>query len=226
MYGAPENDGEEYWLNAWQERRAVRQRKGVMGFLLDNKDVILAGKKQARVFIPFCGKTPELKWFMDLGHNVVGVDFVEECIREFFSENDLQIEEATCPVINCKILQTPDQRLRVFVCNLYDFRRECAGLFDIVCDRNGFAAVPEHDRPKYASVLKPLLAPGFSYGMWTPVYDAPCDTASPPSADEATLLEHFGDVAKVILVASRKKTDPMYLNGRAPHTACLWHLTA
>ncbi|XP_077544675.1 putative thiopurine S-methyltransferase [Haemaphysalis longicornis] len=226
MYGAPENDGEEYWLNEWQQGRAVWQIDGVLELLLDNKDVILAGKKQARVFIPFCGKAHELKWFMDLGHNVVGVEFVEECIREYFSENDLEIEEATCPVINCKILQTPDQRLRVFVCNFFDFRRECAGLFDIVWDRSGFTAVPERDRTKYASVLKPLLAPGFSYGMWTPIYDAPWFTASPRSTDEATLLEHFGDVAKVVLVASRTKTDPMYLNGRAPVTACLWHLTA
>lgn len=43
--------------------------------------------------------------FLDLGHNVVGVEFVEECVREYFSENDLEIEEATCPLINCKILQ-------------------------------------------------------------------------------------------------------------------------
>ncbi|KAH7972194.1 hypothetical protein HPB52_009038 [Rhipicephalus sanguineus] len=150
--------------------------------LKDNKDVVLAGKTQAQVFIPLCGKAHELKcmrrkrklstlssihlsvsevvrklqriilWsvegtiglleiscgmtrprfgdamfgrpgdvrrdseeakqhlvhveeFVDLGHRVVGVEFIEDCVREYFAENDLKLRETTCPVIGCKILQ-------------------------------------------------------------------------------------------------------------------------
>ncbi|XP_077545969.1 thiopurine S-methyltransferase-like isoform X1 [Haemaphysalis longicornis] len=165
---------QEHWRELWTTEGAdIWQQEGVYKFLLKHKDLILAGKKDARVFIPLCGKAHELKWFLDLGHSVVGVEFVEECVRAYFSDNGLQMEEAMCPVTKCKILQTPDQRLRIFICNIFDFRRECTGLFDIVWDRSGFTAVKEEDRAKYASVLKSLLAPGFSYGMWTIVYDAP-----------------------------------------------------
>ncbi|XP_077550322.1 putative thiopurine S-methyltransferase [Haemaphysalis longicornis] len=226
MYGAPENDGQEYWLKEWQQGRAVWQGEGVLEILLKNQDAILAGKKQARVFIPLCGKAHELKWFLDLGHTVVGVEFLEECVLEYFVENDLKVEKTSCPVTKCKILQTPDRRLRVFVCNIFDFRRECAGLFDIVWDRSGFTAVTDAERAKYASVLKALLAPGFSYGMWTAVYNAPWYTGPPRSADEATLREHFGDVAKVVFVDSHVRAQAKFLNGRASVTFCLWHLTA
>ncbi|XP_077544671.1 thiopurine S-methyltransferase-like [Haemaphysalis longicornis] len=225
MYGAPKKDGQEFWLNQWKEGlSAAWQEEGVTQILLDNKDVVLAGKKQARVFVPLCGKAHELKWFLDLGHSVVGVEYVEDCVREYFSENNLSMEETSCPAINCKILQTTDNRLRVFVCSIFNFRRECAGLFDIVWDRSGFTAIKEDDREKYASVLKSLLAPGFSYGMWTPVYDAPWYKVSPRSTDEGALRKHFGDVAQVALVDTSVEQHAEYLDGDGPVTYCLWHL--
>ncbi|XP_077544658.1 thiopurine S-methyltransferase-like isoform X2 [Haemaphysalis longicornis] len=164
--------------------------------------------------------------FLDLGHTVVGVEFVEECMRAYFSENSLQMEETTCPVTKCKILQTPDKRLRIFICSIFDFRRECTGLFDIVWDRSGFTAINEDDRAKYASVLKSLLAPGFSYGMWTVVYDAPSYKLSPRSTDEATLREYFGDVAKIAKIDSYVNEKAVFFNGTGPAEYYLWIMSA
>ncbi|XP_077545966.1 putative thiopurine S-methyltransferase [Haemaphysalis longicornis] len=163
---------------------------------------------------------------MDMGHSVVGVEFVEDIVREYFSENDLQMEETTCPAVNCKVLQTPDRRLRVFICSIYKFKRECAGLFDIVWDRSGFTAIRDVDRARYAAVLKSLLAPGFSYGMWTLIYDAPWYKLNPRSADETALRKHYGDVAKVTLVDSYVVEQEEFLKGGGPVTYCIWHLTA
>uniref|UniRef100_A0A224Z5L3 Thiopurine S-methyltransferase n=1 Tax=Rhipicephalus zambeziensis TaxID=60191 RepID=A0A224Z5L3_9ACAR len=193
--------------------------------LKDNKDVVLAGKTRAQVFVPLCGKAHELKWFVGLGHRVVGVEFIEDCVREYFAENDLKHEEATCPAIGCKILQTPDKRLRVFICSIYDFRRECAGPMDIVWDRSGFSAITEEDRPRYSSVLKSLLVPGCSYGMWTISYDAPWYKLNPRSVTEAALLEHYGDVAKPVLVDSYIVEREDFINGSGPVTYSLWHMS-
>ncbi|KAL1468623.1 hypothetical protein MTO96_041366, partial [Rhipicephalus appendiculatus] len=168
--------------------------------LKDNKEVVLAGKTRAQVFIPLCGKAHELKWFADLGHRVVGVEFIEDCVREYFAEKDLKLEEATCPAIGCKILQTPDKRLRVFICSIYDFRR-------------------------YSSVLKLLLAPGCSYGMWTISYDAPWYKLNPRSVTEEALLEHYGDVAKPVLVDSYIVEREDFINGSGPVTYSLWHMS-
>ncbi|KAL1472994.1 hypothetical protein MTO96_022577 [Rhipicephalus appendiculatus] len=104
-YGARDRDGQDYWLSQWKEGGATWQQQGVTKLLEDNKEVVLAGKTRAQVFIPLCGKAHELKWFADMGHRVVGVEFIEECVREYFAENDLKLEEATCPAIGCKILQ-------------------------------------------------------------------------------------------------------------------------
>ncbi|KAH6925430.1 hypothetical protein HPB50_005321 [Hyalomma asiaticum] len=211
FYSATEQDGKDYWLSQWKEGGATWQQQGVTKLLKDNKDVVLAGKTRAQVFIPLCGKAHELKWFLDLGHNVVGVEFIEDCVREYFAESGLQLQEETCPVIGCTVLQTPDRRLRVFICSIYDFRRDCAGPMDIVWDRSGFSAIPEEDRPRYTAVLKSLLAPGFSYGMWTISYDAPW---------------YKWDIVKPILVDSYVVEKEDFLNGTGPVTYSLWHMTS
>ncbi|EFX78967.1 hypothetical protein DAPPUDRAFT_319878 [Daphnia pulex] len=42
-----------------------------------------------RIFVPLCGKTQNLRWLYDLGHEVVGSDGVEKPILEFFKEQGL-----------------------------------------------------------------------------------------------------------------------------------------
>ncbi|XP_049272748.1 thiopurine S-methyltransferase [Rhipicephalus sanguineus] len=230
MDDASQRETSEYWRILYKEERSAWTQKGVTKLLLKNKETIIAGKTNARVFIPLCGKAHELKWFYDLGHRVVGVEFVEEAVRSYFTENDLPIEEATCPIIKCKILKTPDERLQVFICNIFDFKRECAGSFGIVWDRSGFAVMRLKDRARYAAVIKNLLAADFSYGMWTKVYDsrgmALDELEGPVSAGEFALQEHFGDVvAKVVLVDSQVAQTAHFAPGRGPFTICLWHMT-
>ncbi|XP_077517368.1 putative thiopurine S-methyltransferase [Amblyomma americanum] len=224
MFGAHERDGFDFWLDLWKLGRSTWQERGILKLLKDNQDVVLAGKRDAQVFLPLCGKANELKWFLDLGHRVVGVEFVEDCVSEYFTENNFEAEETTCPVAGCKVLQTLDRRLKIFVCSIFDFKRECAGPMDIVWDRSGFTAIPENDRPRYAAVLKSLLAPDFSYGMWTVVYNAPSYKGAPRSAGDEALREHFGDTANLALVATSVEHHELFLGGRGPVTHCLWHL--
>ncbi|KAK8768460.1 hypothetical protein V5799_015074 [Amblyomma americanum] len=198
MYGARERDGQDYWVAQWRNGGATWQQPGITKLLKQNIDVVLAGKRRAQVFLPLCGKAHELKWFHDMGYSVVGVEFVEECVIEYFQENGLEIEETMCPVINCKIIQTPNRQLRVFVCSIFDFNR-------------------------YGKVIKYLLAPGFSYGLYTMYYDAPWYKLNPRSTTESDLEQLFGDVGRLVLVDTYTVTYDDFING-APVTYCLWHL--
>ncbi|XP_070394544.1 thiopurine S-methyltransferase-like isoform X1 [Dermacentor albipictus] len=228
MNSALPRETQEYWSHLWKEGLSVWHQEGVTKLLADHKDVILAGKCRARVLIPLCGKARELKWFYELGHSVIGVEFVEECVRSYFTESGLRMQESSCPIIKCKILRTPDHRLQVFICNIFDFKRECTGAVDIVWDRSGFTAMSDENRARYAAVIKSLLAPDFSYGMWTVVYDAKCvpNMVAPQSTGESALKEHFGDVAKTIaLVDSKVEKTALYAQGGGPFTFCLWHMT-
>ncbi|KAL3191398.1 hypothetical protein MRX96_059925, partial [Rhipicephalus microplus] len=105
MKSATSRETREFWSHLWKQGHTVWQQPGVHKLLINNKETLLRGKRGARVFLPLCGKAHELRWFYDMGHNVIGVEFVEECVRSYFNDCGLQIEEATCPIIKCKIFR-------------------------------------------------------------------------------------------------------------------------
>lgn len=223
--GAVEKGSKDYWKSKWNRGQPSWQLDGITKLLQKNKEVVLADKGNAQVFIPLCGKAKELKWFYDLGHRVVGVEFIEDSARDFFSENGLDYERTTCPITKCQVFQNSDGRLRIFTCSIFDFKRECAGAMDIVWDRAAFSAINEEDRGRYSDVLKSLLASAYSYWLCVPVYDAPWYKGNPRSVDEAAVRGYFGDVASCVLVDRVIEEKPGFLRNRGSAMFCLWHLT-
>ncbi|KAM7302725.1 thiopurine S-methyltransferase [Ixodes scapularis] len=207
--GKPGMSPLERWTNHWDAGSIPWQRDHLFPLLAKHQDVILAGKQDAQVYVPMSGKAPELKWFYDKGHRVVGVEFVEsaargslvdiglpleeaECpvlkckifqvyvpmsgkapeLKWFYDKGHrvvgvefvesaargslvdigLPLEEAECPVLKCKIFQTPDKRFRIFVCNVLDFNKSCAGEMDIVWDIGALSSIKESDRDRQAGL--------------------------------------------------------------------------
>ncbi|XP_042142590.1 thiopurine S-methyltransferase [Ixodes scapularis] len=214
---------EQHWAHLWSTGDTNWHNPDGDPFLKKHQDVILAGKEDAQVFVPLCGKAVELKWFYDKGHRVVGVEVVEAPVREFFDENALPCEESFCPVLNRKILQTPDKRLRIFICNIFDFNTSCAGPMDIVWDKGGLIAVGDADAPRYVSILKSLLAPDFSYGLWVIDYEAEGYAGTPRPMPEGRIRNLFGDGMKLTLVDKSEPKVGRFLPRLS--TRCLWHLT-
>lgn len=112
------------------------------------EDLLLGDRTDLQVFVPMCGKSNDLKWFHSKGHRVVGVEFLDNIARQFFEDNQLPMEETLCDVIHCKLLQTPDKRVRIFVCSIFDFQRACAGPMDVVWDRAGITSIKDEDRKR------------------------------------------------------------------------------
>ncbi|XP_029836023.2 thiopurine S-methyltransferase [Ixodes scapularis] len=212
----------EYWTNRWNNGDTSWQLDGVNPLLEKNQDVILAGKQDARVFIPMCGKAHELKWFYNKGHRVVGVEFIETVARSYFLDNCLPLDEGECPILKCKIFQTPDKRLRIFVCSVFDFDKSCAGAMDIVWDRGGLCSIDVELRDRYITLMMSLLSPNFSYALWTIVYDNSYK-GFPTSMPEAVLRELFaGRGINLRFIDSDCPSPLPYATSATIH---LWHLT-
>lgn len=214
----------QYWADRWNTSNTGWQIEGVFSLLEKHQDLILAGKKDAQVYIPMCGTAHELKWFYAKGHRVVGVEFVESVALKFFNDNGLPVEEAVCPVLKCKIFQTPDKRIRIFVCSVLDFNGSCAGEMDIVWDRGGLSSIEESLRERYIAVIKSLLAPNYSYGLWGAIYDEGPVKEFPRSMPEPVLRKLFGDDVKLACVEQLPPRPAGFTP--AMMTECLWHVTA
>ncbi|KAH8029960.1 hypothetical protein HPB51_006166 [Rhipicephalus microplus] len=141
-------DQREFWFNRWKTGDTPWQTQGIHRLLEQHQELVLAGKQNARVFIPLCGNAHELLWFYRHAHNVIGVEYIEKSASEFFTESGLPFEETTCHVLKCKVFRTLDHRLQIFVCSIFEFNRNCAGTMDIVWDRGALVAVNDDERPR------------------------------------------------------------------------------
>ena len=50
------------------------------------------GIKNLDIFLPMCGRSPDIVWLASQGHHVTGVDWVEPVVEKFFKENNLEYE--------------------------------------------------------------------------------------------------------------------------------------
>ena len=53
------------------------------------------------VFVPLCGKSPDLVWLREQGLHVVGVELSRIAVEAFFAENDLPCEWTTLNGLPC-----------------------------------------------------------------------------------------------------------------------------
>lgn len=50
-------------------------------------------KDHKKVFVPLCGKTLDMIYLRDLGHEVIGIEFSELAILDFIRENNLNLKK-------------------------------------------------------------------------------------------------------------------------------------
>ena len=62
-------------------------------------DVLTAGAKSVRFFLPLCGKAGDLLYLYNEGHTVTGVEGVPFVVEQFFRENKLDYEKVSLPEI-------------------------------------------------------------------------------------------------------------------------------
>ncbi|XP_070557157.1 probable thiopurine S-methyltransferase isoform X2 [Ptychodera flava] len=136
-------DEQEKWQNRWLMGKIGFHKNYVNDYLIDNIDLLTGGKKGIKIFVPLCGKSIDLKWFADLGHDVTGLEFCDVAIKTFFEEQ--QMDYAVSQMENLKggtIFKSKEHNIQVYCCDFFDFSSSIAGQFDAVWDRLAFGGLP------------------------------------------------------------------------------------
>ncbi|KAG0709121.1 Thiopurine S-methyltransferase [Chionoecetes opilio] len=85
---------EEWSLDDWvemYEKVPFNKNQGGPSKELVKYIKALLPSEPARVFVPLCGKSPDMRWLYERGNTVVGVEGVEMPVKEFFeSHSDLK----------------------------------------------------------------------------------------------------------------------------------------
>jgi thiopurine S-methyltransferase len=164
----------DYWQNKWQADD-IGFHKGEANPTLLRFFPDLELEVGDQVFVPLCGKSLDMKWLLDQGYDVVGVELSEIAIKTFFEEHDLVYDSYDFPgyVVyegdHIKLLQGD-----IFNLDL-DATGECQGFYD----RAALIALPPQLRQKYVDRVCAVLEPGAKGIVSSVDYTSPEEVGPP-----------------------------------------------
>lgn len=155
-----------FWQDKWQRGDTAFHYDKANPLLLKHfpKFNLSAG---SQVLIPLCGKTADMKWLLDQGLQIVGVDLIRDPIEQFFATHQLtpEITEES----GYTVYSSPGIRL---YCG--DFFHTPAALLQntqLVYDRAALVALPSEMRQNYYPIINHALDYGAQYLLLTFDFD-------------------------------------------------------
>lgn len=106
-----------------------------------------------RVFVPLCGKSLDLMWLHDLGHDVAGIELSPVAIRAFFKASRLQPTRRP----SGDMTRWMQDRLDIYCGDFFDLTAQDLHGVRAVYDRAALTALPEAMRAYYVAHLHAIL---------------------------------------------------------------------
>ena len=205
-----------FWHNRWQTNQTGWHERAVNPLLITHFPSLNL-PPGARVFVPLCGKSLDLGWFLSRGYAVAGAELSELAVTQLFAE--LGMEARISEVGKLRLFR--GEKIDIFVGDLFDLSREILGPVDAIYDRAALVALPEEVRVQYAAHLKAItaLAPQLVIGY---EYDQTVVAGPPFSVTPDELHRHYSDGYTLTPLA--RVAVPGGLKGKCQATEHVWRL--
>ncbi len=146
------NHDNHLWLQCWRDQRTDFHQT-VVNPLLSKFWSSLELARGSRVFVPLCGKSLDMIWLAQQGHEVIGVELSPVAVRAFFRENGLKPVKRRLG----QFTLWHYGKLTILCGDYFALTKADLGLFDTVYDRAALTALPENIRSLYVAQLKQLV---------------------------------------------------------------------
>lgn len=189
---------ERFWHQRWETNNIGFHSSQAHPLLVQHVE-LLDLKKGEHIFIPLCGKTLDIAFFLSRGVKVTGVELSETAIEQLFDEL------GTTPKVQ-KIdgfTHYRSENIDIYVGNIFDLDQEILGSIQAVYDRAALVALPEDMRYRYTEHLiqvtnsAPQLLICFEYDQ--DIMDGP-----PFSVSDKEVVEHYQSNYDIHLIESRE----------------------
>lgn len=157
--------------NHWRDGRTAFHQK-MVNPLLVRYWPSLGLPATSRIFVPLCGRSLDLRWLAERGHEVVGVELSPIAVRDFFRKQRLTPKRTPLGPLTL----WEHGRVRIYCGDFFALCPEHLGPVAAVYDWAALTALPEPLRPAYVAHLRTLLPES------CPVFLL---TAEDPDSDEA-----------------------------------------
>ncbi len=205
-----------YWLQKWRNNEIAFHRDQAHSLLTEYFDTLEVGKG-ARVFVPLCGKTRDLAWFISQGYLVVGVELSEMAVEQLFS--DIKISPKVS--VLRKVRRYSAQNVEIFVGDIFELSKEILGPVDAIYDRAALVALTEEMRQRYTSHLMQITgnAPQL---LICYEYDQSLMDGPPFSVSFEEIKKHYGGLYDLTHLATIEV--PNGIRGQVPAKETLYRI--
>jgi thiopurine S-methyltransferase len=179
------NEWKNFWLERWQNGQTPWHQEKVEAFLTE----LSPSLSPTRVFLPLCGKSKDLLYFKNLGHEVIGVDLSEKACEAFFIENKIDFHSNT---EGC-FTRYQGNGITLFAGDFFNLTsKELMGV-TFVYDRAALIALPEKLRAPYARHLQSIVPKPIQIFLICLAYDQTLKKGPPFSVSEEEVRKLYGD---------------------------------
>lgn len=161
------------WLKLWRNKKQGSFHQNEVNSLLTRFWPDLGLPPNSRVFVPLCGKSHDMIWLAQQGHQVVGVELSPIAAEAFFGENRLtpirhKVGEFTL---------WQHDRITILCGDYFSLDTGMLGKIDVVYDRAALTALPEDLRGLYVQKLQQIV-PGHAGIFLLTIEDGDVDDLS------------------------------------------------
>eukprot|EP00105_Crassostrea_gigas_P027472 XP_011448827.1 PREDICTED: probable thiopurine S-methyltransferase [Crassostrea gigas] len=149
----------ETWKEYWKTPD-VWFNKPDLNELFINYHQRMLTRSGMRIFVPLCGKAVEMKWLLDHGHKVVGVEGAPVPCKTFFEENCISYDVKDMAGIPGEKYESLDHNMVIYSCDFFRFTADICGEFDGIWDSGGLNSMAVEDREAYIHVIRRLMGKG------------------------------------------------------------------
>jgi thiopurine S-methyltransferase len=173
-----------FWRSRWQEGRTRFHEGHPNTYLSKHADWLTECR---RVLVPLCGKTEDLAFLASVGHDVVGVEFVEDAVRQFF------VEHQTTPTVKVGdgVSIYSAGAVTIIAGDFFATTAAIVGPIDGIYDRAALIALPPDLRARYARHVRAIALQAKRELLITLEYPAGSYNGPPFSVDEAEVRALF-----------------------------------
>lgn len=185
----------DFWRERWREGRIAFHRGEPHPLLVAHCNRFAEG---GRILVPLAGKSLDIRFLLERGHEVVAVELVEDAVRAFFDdlgETPVVEERQGCPVYL-------GEKVTFHVADFFETTPGGLGRVDGIYDRASLVALPPAYRARYAAHLASLAPYGSGVLMITVDYDRGQMSGPPFSVPPSEVEAIFGGPFEVFTLDS------------------------
>jgi thiopurine S-methyltransferase len=205
-----------FWLQKWQTNDIAFHERETNPALMKYSGKLLL-KKDARIFLPLCGKTLDIAWLLSQGYRVAGAELVELAIEQLFAELDVKPKISDLGLLK----RYSAENIDIFVGDIFNLSKKMLGPVDAIYDRAAMVALPTGLRQRYSAHLRDITnhAPQL---LLTFVYDQHVMEGPPFSVSNEEVEAHYKNNYTLTLLESTNV--PGGLKGKCPAKENVWLL--